>query len=187
MNDNHICHWQGGSLLAASIRKAVHNPYRIISPYLSEGMTAMDIGPGMGFFTIPMSGITGKHGKVIAVDLQPEMLAGLQKKAQKAGCENITLHQCRYNSLNIKQWSGIVDFALIFMMLHEVPDAERLIREVYDTLASDGKLFFAEPVGHVSNEKYLQSVSMIQQTGFTVIASPKIILCRSKVFQKRNK
>ena len=43
----------------------------------------------MGFFTIPMSGITGSLGKVVAVDLQPEMLAGLQKKAVKANCTNI--------------------------------------------------------------------------------------------------
>jgi len=184
MNHEKICPWQGGPILMASVRKLAHNPRRIVAPYLSEGMTAMDIGCGMGFFTIPMAGITGGQGKVIAVDLQPEMLAGLQKNAQKAGVENIAFHQCDYDSLKVQQWAGSVDFVLIFMMLHEVPDADRLIREVYDALAPGGRLLFSEPIVHVGHEKYQQSVSMIQQTGLNIIASPKIHLCRSAVFQK---
>ena len=144
----------------------------------------MDIGCGMGFFTIPMSCITGSRGKVIAVDLQPEMLDGLQRNARKSGCENIVLHQCAYNSLNIRQWDNTVDFALVFMMLHEVPDAERLVRELCDALAPGGKLLFAEPVVHVSHECFHQSVSMIEKSGLGDTGSPKIPLCRSRVFQK---
>jgi len=145
----------------------------------------MDIGCGMGFFTIPMSGMTGMQGKVIAVDLQPEMLAGLQKKTEKANCTKITLHQCTYDSLNIGQWKGVIDFTLLFMMLHEVPDPERLIREVYEATAPNGKLLFAEPVGHVSRKDFQKSVSMIQQTGFNTVDFPKISPCRSTVFQKK--
>jgi ubiquinone/menaquinone biosynthesis C-methylase UbiE len=199
MKKHHICPWQGGPLLAASLRKLIHNPRRIAGPYLSDGMIAMDIGSGMGFFTIPMSEITGKQGKVIAVDLQPQMLAGLQKKAQKAGINNITFHQCGNNSLNVKQWDESVDFVLIMMMLHEVPDAEPaaevrmnrgspqvcLIREVYSVLAPGGKLLFSEPVVHVSQSKFEQSRSMIQQAGFSIADEPKIALCRTTVFQTR--
>ena len=184
MKKQHICPWQGGPFLAASLRKIIHNPHRILKPYLSDGMIAMDIGSGMGFFTIPMSEITGKQGKVIAVDLQPQMLAGLQKKVQKTGIDNITFHQCGNNSLNVKQWDDSVDFVLIMMMLHEVPDADRLIREVYSVLAPGGKLLFSEPVVHVSQSKYKKSLSMIQQTGFSITYKPKIALCRTTVFQK---
>ena len=184
MKQHHICPWQGGPILTAGLRKLLHNPYRIMSPFLSEGMTAMDIGCGMGFFTIPMSNITGSRGKVIAVDLQPEMLAGLQMNAQKAGCENITFHQCAYNSLNIGQWEKAIDFALVFMMLHEVSDAERLVRELCEALAPGGKLLFAEPVVHVGKRSFQKSVSMIQQSGLEIIGSLKIPICRSVVFQK---
>ena len=163
MVNQKICPWQGGPILTASLRKLAHNPHRIVEPYLSEGMTAMDIGSGMGFFTIPMAGLTGKQGKVIAVDLQPEMLAGLKKNAQKSGVDNIILHQCGYDSLNIRQWDDSVDFVLIMMMLHEVPDPERLIREVYSAVAPGGKLLFSEPIGHVNNEKFQSSVDMIQK------------------------
>ena len=143
MSDPYICSWRGGPILAASIRKLIHSPKRIVGPFLSAGMTAMDIGSGMGFFSIPMSDMAGEKGKVIAVDLQKEMLAGLKDRASKAGCENILYQQCDYNSLNIQQWNGKVDFALVFMMLHEVPDADRLIREINEALAPGGKLLFA--------------------------------------------
>ena len=185
MEHGKICPWQAGSVLASGLRKMFHNPHRILAPYLSEGMKAMDIGCGMGYFTIPMSGMVGKQGTVIAVDLQPEMLAGLKTNAEKAGCENITAHQCGYDSLDINQWDRAVDFALIFMMLHEVPDAERLIREICGALKPGGKLLFAEPIGHVDKKKFQSSLSMIQQSGFDAVGSPKISICRAAIFQKK--
>ena len=186
MSHRQTCPWQGGPILASSVRKLLHNPRRIVTPYLAKGMTAMDIGCAMGFFTIPMSDITGERGRVIAVDLQAEMLTGLQRNAQKAGCNNITLHQCSYDSLKIKQFNGTVDFALVFMMLHEVPDADRLVQEVYDAIKPGGKLLFTEPIGHVGKKKFEQSLSMIRQAGFKAIGSPKIRICRSAILQKQN-
>ena len=89
MSSTGICSWRGGPLLTASARKLIQNPKRIVGSYLSDGMSAVDIGCGMGFFTLPMADIVGTQGKVIAVDLQPEMLAGLKERASKAGCRNI--------------------------------------------------------------------------------------------------
>jgi SAM-dependent methyltransferase len=71
------------------------------------------------------------------------------------------------------------------MMLHEVPDADRLIRELHKALAPDGTLLFTEPIGHVSAGSFQQSLSMIQQTGFNIIETPKIHICRSAVLQKK--
>jgi ubiquinone/menaquinone biosynthesis C-methylase UbiE len=147
-------------------------------------MTAMDIGSGMGYFTIPMSMIVGETGNVIAVDLQPEMLTGLRKKAEESECNNVIFHQCGYDSLNIARYKETVDFALIFMMLHEVPDAERLIREVYEALRPGGKLLFAEPVVHVGSKEFERSLAMIRQSGLVLVDSPRIAICRSALMQK---
>ncbi len=47
---------------------------------LAPGMTVADIGAGTGYFTLPIAKQVGPHGKVYAVDLQPDMLAILAKK-----------------------------------------------------------------------------------------------------------
>ena len=76
-------------MLAVNIRKLLLTQI-IFRPYLAAGMTAIDIGCGMGFFTISMANMAGEQGMVIAVDLQPQMLKGMLERAGMAGMENIT-------------------------------------------------------------------------------------------------
>ena len=184
MEKQHICPWQGGSLLAASVRKVLHNPKNILRPYLSGGMTAADIGCGMGYFTLPMASFIGNNGKVIAVDLQPEMLAGLKRKTDKKGITNIIPYQCKTDTLSLDEWAEKVDFVIVFWMLHEVPDSERLIREVYAALSNRGKLLFVEPKGHVDAKHFNKSLEIITSVGFTKAASPKIGFSRAALFEK---
>ena len=183
--DNPVCSWRGGPILASPARKLLNHPTRILHPYLSPGMTAADVGCGMGFFTIPMSGMVGEQGKVIAFDLQPEMLEGLRKNMQQAGATNIAPHLCSPTSLQAETWNGGIDFALVFWMLHEVPNAEHLIKEIQALLAPGGTLLFAEPIMHVSKEKFQQSVKMIEHTGFTVTDRPDIAISRAAAFKKQ--
>ena len=183
--DHHICHWRCGSILTSGLRKLFHNPRRIIGAYFIPGITAMDIGCGMGYFTLPMSEMAGKQGKVIAVDLQTEMLAGLRQRAVQADCQNIILHPCGSDSLHIEHWAKTVDFALLFMVLHEVPDPERLIKELKDALAPGGRLLFAEPMFHVKGKEFQRSLTMIQQVGLSLISSPRVAICRAALLQKQ--
>ena len=68
----HICPWWVGYLLVCPIRRWFQAPDKILSPYITEGMTVLDIGPAMGFFTIPAARMVGYSGKVIAVDVQTD-------------------------------------------------------------------------------------------------------------------
>ncbi len=65
-------------------RKIYQDPFTILTPYLKNGDTAVDLGCGMGYFSIPLAELVGDRGKVIAVDLQERMLAGLRGRAEKA-------------------------------------------------------------------------------------------------------
>ena len=44
------------------------NPEEILRPFVREGMMVLEPGPGMGFFTLPLTKLVGPSGKVIAVD-----------------------------------------------------------------------------------------------------------------------
>ena len=81
----HVCPWWGGYFIDNPIRRLFHNPEKIVGPYVKPGMTAMDVGCGMGFCSIAMAKIVGDSGQVIAVDLQQKMLEVLRQRADKGG------------------------------------------------------------------------------------------------------
>ena len=69
-----VCPWWLGYLLASPIRKLVYDPRSILGAYVKPGMTALDIGCAMGFFSLPLARLAGPRGKIICVDLQEKML-----------------------------------------------------------------------------------------------------------------
>jgi ubiquinone/menaquinone biosynthesis C-methylase UbiE len=157
----------------------------MLSPYIERGMTILEVGPAMGFFTIPMAGLVGGEGRVVAADAQAGMLAGLKKRADKTHHANIVFHQCSVDSLHLEKYSGQVNFALIFWMLHEVPDAERLIGEVREAMSVGKLLLFAEPILHVRRAAYRRNVQIIEKAGFDLIDHPKIGISYASLFRKQ--
>ena len=69
------------------LRKLIHDPIKILSPFVESGDTVLDVGCGMGYFSLGLAELVGEKGKVIAADLQPQMLAGLSKRAASAGLD----------------------------------------------------------------------------------------------------
>ncbi len=113
-----------GYLLASPVRRLRQNPRRILSPWLEPGMQAVDVGSAMGFFTLDMAKLVGTTGRVIAVDLQPRMLRGLERRARRKGLlEQIETRECGRDSLGLDDLRQAVDFVLALAVVHEVPDA----------------------------------------------------------------
>src|ERR1039458_1564881 len=80
-----VCPWWLGYVLASPLRRLLQDPAAVVKPYVREGMTVLEPGPGMGFFTLEMARQVGASGGVVAVDIQPRMIAGLQRRLAKAG------------------------------------------------------------------------------------------------------
>src|SRR5512144_604865 len=80
-----VCPWWLGYVLANPLRRLYQNPTSILAPYLRPGMTVIETGPGMGFFTLDIARLAGNSGRVIAIDVQPKMLSGLRRRARRAG------------------------------------------------------------------------------------------------------
>ncbi len=122
-----FCPWWIGYILASPVRKLMHNPRRILAPYVNEGMTVLDFGSAMGFFSIPLAQMVGSAGKVICVDMQEKILARLKKRALKAGVSaQIETRLCTQDSLGLEPLVGTIDFAVLFAVVHEVPAREAL-------------------------------------------------------------
>ena len=145
---HHVCPVWVGYVLANPLRKLYHPPHRILLPWVSPGMTVLDVGSAMGFFSVPLAHLVGETGQVICVDVQQKMLQRLQKRAARAGVgEQILTQQVNHDTLSLDP--DVVDFALAFAVVHEVPNAQSFLQQVFWALKPNGSLLLAEPTGHV--------------------------------------
>ena len=69
-----ICPWWLAYTFDNALRRLFQRPEPMLAAYVQTGMTAMDVGCGMGYFSIGMAKMVGSSGKVIAVDVQQRML-----------------------------------------------------------------------------------------------------------------
>src|SRR5208337_4107833 len=156
-----VCPVWIGYILASPVRKLMYNPRTILAPYVKEGMTVLDFGSAMGFFSIPLAEMVGPAGKVICVDLQEKMLARLKKRAQKAGVSaQIETRLCAQDSPGLELLAGTIDFALLFAVVHEVPARAALFAGVASALKLRANLLLAEPKGHVSAEDFARTLPL---------------------------
>jgi len=159
------------------LRRWLQNPDKILGPYVFAGMTALEVGCGPGFFTPTLAALVGPAGRIIACDLQEGMLQKLEAKI--AGSElaaRITLHNCQADRLGV---TDPIDFALLFYMLHEVPDQKRLLTEVAALLTPGGRLLLVEPPFHVSKTAFTSSLELAEAAGLRVISRPRITFSKA--------
>ncbi len=132
-------------------------------------MTVLEVGPGMGYFSLPLARMVGASGEVVCVDVQKRMLDRLAQRASRAGLdERITMIQASDDSLRIDAYSGRVDFTLAFAVVHEVPDQAGLMAQLHRAMKPGARLLFSEPAGHVSQQDFARSVETAATAGFSV-------------------
>jgi len=164
------------------LRKIYQDPIKILTPYIQSDDIVVDIGCGMGYFTLPLARLVGEDGEVIAVDLQSRMLEGLKSRAQKAQlAERIRLHNCSQNQIGV---DGPVDFVLVFWMAHEVWKPEAFFAQIYAMLKVSGCMLMAEPLVHVTEKAFRQTLHEIERAGFAIAAGPSIGFSRSIIARK---
>jgi ubiquinone/menaquinone biosynthesis C-methylase UbiE len=171
-----VCPWWIGYLLASPLRRWLgQDPVKILFPYVREGMTVLEPGPGMGFFTIPLAHLVGPSGRVIAVDLQPKMIESLKRRAAKANqFGRIDARVTSAETMGLSDLEGKVDFTLAFAMVHEFPDAGHFFTEVARASKQNARVLLAEPRGHVRDEMFAAELTAAGAVGLKVVERPTI-------------
>lgn len=173
----YVCPAEFAGSLDNSIRRLIHKPRKILEAYIRKEMTVLDLGCGPGYFTIELAKLVGDGGKVIAADLQQRMLDKVRVKIRGTDLEQIVeIHKCQDDKIGITQ---NVDFILAFWMVHEVPDQDRLFRELKSFLKPDGNLYIIEPKFHVSLKSFESMIALAEHIGFKIIERPKVIFSRA--------
>jgi ubiquinone/menaquinone biosynthesis C-methylase UbiE len=174
-------YWLVG-LLDNPVRWWIHKPEEILAGLIQKGNTALDLGCGPGYFTLGMARMVGGSGRVIAVDLQEQMLEIVRRKAGRAGLlSRIQLHQSTLEDIGVTE---PVDFGLAFWMLHEVRHQDRFLQQLHGLLKPGGRFLLIEPLIHVSAESFQDSVAKAHAAGLKSIAERKVRISRAIVFQK---
>ena len=172
----HVCPIWVGYFLLSPLRKLLENPDKLFGPFVRPGMTVLEPGCAMGFFTLPLARMVGPSGRVIAVDIQPRMLEVLNRRACKAGLEQrIEARSASEGNLGIDDLSHCVDFAAACHVVHEIPAPENFFLKVREALKPGGQLLVIEPKGHVSVEAFNRMALLAEDAGFVRHGDPRDI------------
>jgi ubiquinone/menaquinone biosynthesis C-methylase UbiE len=133
----------------ASLSWVVDNPIRrrYMRPVLDRigicpGERVLELGPGPGAFTVGAAQRAGTDGQLIAVDIQPEMIAQVERRVGQAGLTNVETHVASAHSLPLGSESA--DRAFLITVLAEIPDRNRALGELYRVLRPGGILSITE-------------------------------------------
>lgn len=180
-----VCPVWIGYLMASPLRRLFENPEKILSDHIKPDMTVLDVGCAMGFFTLAAAKLVGSGGKVFAVDLQRKMINSLNPRIARANLiDRIETRVCNEKSLKIDDLVEQIDLALAFYVVHEITDVPKLFDQIYKSLKPGGKLFIAEPRGHVTTDEFKITIDLAQIADFEFIESPEIKRARTALFVK---
>jgi 2-polyprenyl-3-methyl-5-hydroxy-6-metoxy-1,4-benzoquinol methylase len=162
------------------LRPLFHDPRKLFGPYVRPGMTVMDVGCGGGFASMGLAQLVGEDGRVIAADLQPEMLAMVEKRVREAGLSGRVLtHRCEPDRVGVSEKLG---FVVAFWLLHELPDLEAFLGEMKASLEPGGHMFVAEPRIIAPHADFEDVIGKAQAAGFTVADKPRVRFSTAAVF-----
>lgn len=172
-----VCPWWLCYTFDNPLRRLVHNAERILGPYVRPGDRAIDIGPGMGYFTLPLARLVGPGGSVTAIDIQAKMLSVLMARARRQGVPNVIRpHLAAPDSLGRHEPA---DFILAFWMLHEVPNPSAFLSEIGTLLKSTGAFLLVEPRVHVPRASFRDILRTAQAAGWRIREEPIIRMSQS--------
>lgn len=134
---------EGAPWLDRPERESEERPSRAIADLkLEPGMVVADFGAGSGYYTERLARAVGPRGKVLAVDLQPEMLEMVGRRAKTLGLSNIELVRSTPDDPRLP--AGVVDLILMVDVYHELAAPQRVLRAMKASLSPRGRIAIVE-------------------------------------------
>jgi ubiquinone/menaquinone biosynthesis C-methylase UbiE len=109
------------------------------------GERILEVGPGTGYYSLPMAKWLGDRGRLDVLDVQQEMLDHTMRRTREAGIENVV--PTLGDATSMPYEDGTFDGAYLVTVLGEVPDQEAALRELRRVLKPGGRLVVGELFG----------------------------------------
>ena len=137
------CPFSARWLLHLPLRGLVHPVRRTLrESHVQPGAIVLELGPGTGYFSLEAARILGPEGRLVCIDLQPDMAITLRRRLSRSKIQNADVVIGEASALPLADQS--VDCAFLVTVLGEIPDRPRALRELRRVLARRGILSVTE-------------------------------------------
>ncbi len=135
--------YEGADWLDRPERADIEQPDAVLDAlHLAPGSTVADVGAGSGYFTVRLARRVGPTGRVIASDIQPEMLRLLERRVREAHLANVTPVECTERDARLPE--AALDLALLVDVYHELARPAETLSQLRRALKSDARLVLVE-------------------------------------------
>jgi ubiquinone/menaquinone biosynthesis C-methylase UbiE len=136
-------HYLGAPWLMRDVREREEECATLLAALdVKPGQVVCDMGCGNGFYTLQLAKLVGPKGRVLAVDIQSEMLHMLSERAKEAQLTNIELIEG--TTIDPKLPEGGVDLILLVDVYHEFSNPEQMLAAMRKSLKPKGRIALAE-------------------------------------------
>lgn len=108
---------------------------------LAADAVVVDVGSGSGYYSFRLAKLV-PQGKVIGVDIQPEMVAFLAQKAQQTGVANVESHLGKVDKVQLPE--ATVDAAILVDAYHEFSHPNEMMQSIVHALRPGGRIYLLE-------------------------------------------
>ena len=105
---------------------------------IREGMSVADIGAGEGYYTVRLSPIVGRNGRVLAEDIVPQTIATLAQRVQRERLSNVAVRVGTPNDPQLPD--GSFDRILLIHMYHEIESPFEFLWHLHQALKRGGSI-----------------------------------------------
>jgi ubiquinone/menaquinone biosynthesis C-methylase UbiE len=135
---------------------------------IQPGEVVLELGAGNGVFTVAAAQRAGPQGRLVAVDIQPEMIKRVEQRVQTAGLTNVETRVADAYHLPLDDAS--VARAFLISVLEEIPDPMRALAELRRVLKPDGILSITAEFMDPDYWFPAETIRQLEAAGFTLVA-----------------